>query len=287
MNIKLLFGSLCFAAISSQTQAWQPATCVENSSQPACATVSPESLPQPFNFGQLNAKVVFGFGNDGCLLSSPVATISGQLQPNPGMPNEKPYDSKCAYNDQLDRAKVIVKEYKTEKNGNQYIVRIFGMYAVKDVGIITPTFGHKHEWEHALLYIKNKKVEYVGASQHTEVKRYPSQEVPHLLNQPNTFPLKYVMHKGTHDFSKYDGKKQDGQFVPKATNPTPNGKWFGEDNSVYIEYKEQPEQATLPSQYIAILKKWHNGGINLKVGNVDYINKWLPDSWKKDQVTFK
>ena len=65
MNIKLLFGSLSFAAISSQTQAWQPATCVENSSQPACATVSPESLPQPFNFGQLNAKVVFGFNVEG------------------------------------------------------------------------------------------------------------------------------------------------------------------------------------------------------------------------------
>lgn len=100
--------------------------------------------------------------------------------------------------------------------------------------------GHRHEWEHAAIWLKNGVLQFVSVTQHTKLISKLVDQVPHLDNQKNTFALKYIRGSipkwaldqlngtGSHypDFAR--GERKNGELVATNKDPSPNGKWFGE-----------------------------------------------------------
>ncbi|MFC4922792.1 MULTISPECIES: NPP1 family protein [Delftia] len=267
------------AILSSTAHSWEKDDCP--STEAACFAVSKENRPQ-ISPNLKSGKIVFAFGSngDGCLASSPVGEIAGELKPNPGIKDTGARNGHCAYANQLEKATVAVSEFKTNVDGDEYSARMFSVYFVKDQGPTTG-WGHRHDWEDVVIWSKNGNIEYIGASQHGPIHNYKSQDVPHLKGQPNVYAFKYVIHKGTHNFSKAQGKNSSGEFIPTNTNPTPSGKWFGEAEDIYLDFSDFSEKS---SNYWSVIKNADFGKATFKAGNSSYINKNIPAGWPKSLI---
>ncbi|GIM91301.1 NPP1 family protein [Paractinoplanes toevensis] len=75
----------------------------------------------------------------------------------------------------------------------------YGLYFEKDQALANSSIGgHRHDWEHVLVWVQNDAAEYVATSAHGDFNIYPSTSVIWTGNHP-----KIVYHKdgaGTHDF---------------------------------------------------------------------------------------
>lgn len=285
---------------------WHHTLCAskENSERPACRYISDLSLLSTLrpNFESLNsAKIVFAFGNDECLASSPVYADKKnktnnlyKFIANPGIPLQRDMQAYCAYRDQLDRAYLLYREVSF-KGYPEYKLRIFALYAVKDqVGnffrnkpVEDSKFdGHRHEWEHAAVWLKNGVPQFVSVTQHKKLISRPVDQVPHLYNQKNTFALKYIRGSipewaldqlngtGSHYPDFAGGERKNGELLATNKDPSPNGKWFGEENFNYIDYDK------VPKNFKEIIEKRTNWGETVpRINDVQYFLDQKPDGW--------
>lgn len=282
MNKFTLLSFSMAALFSNSAFSWSSDACPVT--EPACSEVSNDLRPNTFPEAELaKGKIVFSFGGDGCLASSPVRTISlNSLVTNPGIALGGRRDGHCAYKDQLDRATVAVNEFNATAGNVRYKARIFSVYFVKDqtLGLVG---GHTHDWEDVVIWFKNDVVEYIGASQHGPIKNYLYGEVPHIKDNQNAFAFKYVYHSTTHNFSKEAGKLDSStkRLVATNINPTPSGRWFGEDNAVYLDFTDLSFKS--PWYWRALLSGDY-GDATYKGLKRSYITQSVPPGWPKNLV---
>lgn len=110
--------------------------------------------------------------------------------------------------------------YSRQRCNNGWCVYIYEYYFEKDVAV--PYFadpGHRHDWEHIAVWVKDDKAEYVGVSQHGEYEIKAASEISWDGEH-----AKVVYHKdgvGTHCF----------RFAVDNDDPVENhfGEWFRGD----------------------------------------------------------
>ncbi|WP_346343740.1 NPP1 family protein [Gluconobacter wancherniae] len=146
--------------------------------------------------------------------------------------------------------------------------------------------GHRHEWEHAAIWLKNGVPQFVSVTHHTKLISKLVDQVPHLDNQKNTFALKYIRGSipkwaldqlngtGSHypDFAR--GERKNGELVATNKDPSPNGKLFGEKNFNYIDYDK------VPRNFKEIIESRANCGRTVpRINDVQYFLDHKTDGW--------
>jgi len=259
--------------------AWHTDPCPD--AEPACFSLPPEHKPlQPSADELKSGRMVFGFGGDGCLASSPVYLKDEEVVSNPGIPTRGSIDGHCAYGDQLDRAFITFQEVQAKSPSN-YKARIFGVYTVKDQIALGPQ-AHRHDWEHAIVWLKDDKPEYIGLSQHKNLKIWKASDFPYLKDS-KAFAAKYVV-QGSHSLGKADGVESGGQFIPKNTNPTPSKKWFGEDLTQYVKFDGVGDVSEKFKKAIKAEKVY--GEAVPRFDDLVYLQEKMPEAWKEAKVKF-
>ena len=237
-----------------------------------------------------NGKVVFDFDTDGCLASAPVVRNGTSFKVNPGTKNTGALDGQCAYRDQLQRANILFKEI-CSKNNKEYCVRIFALYTVKDMaaaGAWDP-FGHKHDFEHAVLWMKSNNVEYVGTSNHGNLTNTKAKDFPRLsanlfdTENFNTFTVVYHKHGArTHALRKSKSKIIGNITVTTETPENPEKKWVL-PNIININ------DSKLDPGYLNVVNNgdWGDAKLELKESRIhDFIQAKRPKEWKDSKIDF-
>ena len=226
-----------------ETPNWNTKTCaqakvesVNNELPTACLSLKNYISPSDAELNQ--GRAVFAFGTDGCYASAPVYTaLDGSLRANPGIPLAGSKTDKCNYFDQMNNAYLTYHEVSSNKSN--YKARIFGLYAVKDQcspAVPEKLCGHKNEWEHVIIWMKDNQPEYVTHTRHGWIETKEASKATHLANAPNTFVFKYIQ-EGTINshYPDFAGSK-NGIYIP-SEQPTPQGTLFGHDSKQILDYK--------------------------------------------------
>ncbi|RKG32993.1 NPP1 family protein [Acinetobacter tianfuensis] len=269
--IKFLCGSAIFFSIPTLSFAWTDAKCGSGNSLAACAAL-PEQLRQSLKPEAISGgRIVMAFGTDGCLASSPVWHTAGELVANPGIEPNGKMSVYCDYKDQLPKAYLLYNEIKA-KNDQSYTARVFGLYAVKDESKAPFGFGeHKHEWEHAVLWLKDGVPQFISHAEHKDVKTKSVGTAAHLKDQKNVYAVKYIAKKATHYLDFANGDKN---HVVTNTNPTPIGRWFGEDMRDYVDYSKTS------AEFKNIIKTANWGETVPRIDDKKWLNNHMPSEWK-------
>jgi hypothetical protein len=273
--MKKVFLAITLSISSLSIYAWETNKCPKD--QAACFIISDEQRPiPPKNLD--SGRVVFGFGDgDGCLASAPVFTdvkSKNLLKANPGIKVSGTRNGHCAYNDQLDKAYITYNEKKSVTNDN-YTARIFAIYTVKDQVAAGP-LQHRHDLEHAILWLENGVPKYMSVSEHKGVKTRLISEVPSLSNNRNAFAAKYIQTGSSHYLVFADGEKDDkGNLIPKNKKPTPTNAWFGEDHKSFVDFNEAvPRFKDLMTNRVF-------GDAVPRLNDIGYLNEHKPKQWKE------
>lgn len=272
----------------------------------ACYSINAENKPaSPENLD--NGKVVFAFGDDGCFPSAPVwyDEKENTLKSNPGqfvsrqLSFNKNARSLCWYKKQFDHSYIVYNELKSS-NMPGYSARVFGIYAVKDFSreaILAKEIlgysiaGHRHEWEHAIVWMHDGKPEFVSVTQHSDTRIMKASDAPHLKNQPYVYAVKYIWGKTTH-FPDFAGSKNH-----IATNQQPtlgeikdsSGKelWFGERDGDIVDFSTANDafkNIILSNSQKEKEEKW--GETVPRINDPGFLNAQEPEPWKKLDVKF-
>lgn len=189
-----------------------------------------------------DGRVVFSFSDTGCLASSPIyIKNNNKFQKNSGIENStlifKNYKSVCQFRDQLEHPYITYNEMEQleEADGAHkgYKARIFGLYTVHDVG----HFGHNHDWEHAILWMKDDQPIYLSISRHNGTKYREISNAPRLAENKNIFAVKYIFSLGTHSLGF---SASDHNNIVTNSYPTPSKRWFGLANNELVDIRTYP-----------------------------------------------
>lgn len=268
--IKLCVGIAISTSVPTAAFAWSKSTCGSNNSKAACASL-PEEMRQSLKPEAISGgRIVMAFGTDGCLASSPVWYNAGTLAANPGInPNGK-MSVYCDYKDQLPKAYVLYNEIKSNNNPS-YTARVFALYAVKDESKVF-IGSHKHEWEHAILWMKDGIPQFISHAEHKEVKTKSINTAAHLKGQSNLYAVKYIAKKSTHYLDFASGDKNN---EVTNNNPTPIGRWFGEDLRDYVDYKKTN------SEFKQLINTKNNWGETVpRIDDKKWLNDHMPSEWQ-------
>jgi hypothetical protein len=104
--------------------------------------------------------------------------------------------SACRAASQLQNSNTYHRAASIRKNGALFVVRMYALYFMKDrdsaVGNI---FGHRHDWEFALVWLTNGVLTHAAASAHTGVDLKSVNELHFDAAAPNS--VKVVYHKNS------------------------------------------------------------------------------------------
>lgn len=277
-----------FTPAVSFAENWAKHRCPDD--EAACLVIDEANKPPPPK-DLASGRVVFAFGTDGCLASAPVWYDPDDkvMKPNAGISLGGAKNGHCSYANQLKKAYIVYNEI-TSKSDPSYKARIFGLYAVKDQSIAPPfsssgakftipvfkkkvaPFGHRHEWEHAIVWMHNDRPEFVSTTEHTGVNTKKAKEVAHLKGEPKTFGVKYIIKKMTHypDFAS-----GDSNHVVTNTDPSPDKTWFASSDSQLVDYGQASDA------FKAIIDNRENWGDTVpRVNDAKFLDDHKPKEWK-------
>lgn len=173
--------------------------------------VPPKALPQAATPADLKWQPALDFDTDGCY-NVPAIDKEGNLAQGLPVNNSPGGDSRnCRDKSDLDNNNV----YARRACNKGWCAHFYDYYFEKDAGAWVG--GHRHDWEHIIVWVKNDKAEYVSVSQHGD---YDTRKASDVRWHDSTHP-KVVYHKdepSTHCF-RFAVAKDD-----KIENHT--GKWF-------------------------------------------------------------
>lgn len=271
-----LIGSMIYSTQGFSKDWSQVPLC--SADQPACVTGL--STLQPINLE--NGKIVFDFDTDGCLASAPVQKQGENYYPNNGLSTSGTLEGQCSYRDQLSKANIIYKEKCTTYQNSIYYGRIFALYTVKDKAVNgnLDFIGHRHDLEHAVVWMKDGKVTHIGVSAHGELTNTAANLSP-LAKEYGNNTYAVVYHKNgvlTHALRLAASKTSNNIQVVNETPENPTGKWVL-PNVIDID------QA--PTNYINTLFSSDYGKATLEIKPsrlINFLNSKKPAEW--NNVTF-
>ncbi|MFI5979882.1 NPP1 family protein [Streptomyces sp. NPDC051555] len=136
----------------------------------ASADVLP-SLPQDADGLEQTFSPAYDYDRDGCYAT---AAISGDGRLNPGLKLGGDVNGHCRDAAQLQNSNT----YAREKCDNGWCAVMYASYFEKDQATLGPAaIGHRHDFEHVVVWIKDNQVQYVSTSQHSGWKWYPRSAV--------------------------------------------------------------------------------------------------------------
>ncbi len=162
---------------------------------PAAAAVDPpRALPQNATAADLKWQPALDYDTDGCY-NVPAIGPDGRI--SEGLDNNNttgPAD--CRDQSDLDNTNA----YSRQRCNSGWCVYLYDYYFEKDVSIenVSNPGGHRHDWEHIAVWVRNDQAEYVATSAHGGYEIKPADEV----RWDGTHP-KIVYHKDaaeTHAF---------------------------------------------------------------------------------------
>ncbi|MEU7339561.1 NPP1 family protein [Streptomyces sp. NPDC007074] len=157
------------------------------------------ALPQNADGLEQTFSPAYDYDGNGCYTT---AAISPDGYVNPGLGLGGAVNGHCHDRAQLDHANT----YSREKCNNGWCAIMYASYFEKDqssdgVGEIAGgANGHRHDWEHVVVWVQNNTVKYVSVSQHKGWATYGRSSI--RFDPSGTHP-KVVYHKDgglTHDF---------------------------------------------------------------------------------------
>ena len=160
---------------------------------PCVSADPPTALPQRATENDLKWQPALDYDRDGCY-NVPAIDAEGNI--SEGLdPNFTTGPEDCRDESDLDNSNA----YSRQRCNSGWCVYLYGYYFEKDVAIEhVANPGHRHDWEHIAVWVKDDKAEYVGASAHGSYNLRPADEV----RWDGTHP-KMVYHKdggSTHAF---------------------------------------------------------------------------------------
>ena len=108
---------------------------------------------------------------DGCYNT---AAISPDGTLNPGRKLGGDVNGHCRDPPQIENANL----YSRAKCNNGWCAIMYAGYFEKDQATLGPAaIGHRHDWEHIIVWVQNDVVQYVSTTQHSGCKWYPRSKV--------------------------------------------------------------------------------------------------------------
>ncbi|KAL2123586.1 hypothetical protein VTJ04DRAFT_4041 [Mycothermus thermophilus] len=179
--------SLLLALLSVSLALAKPAVILPRAPNP------PKALPQKATANDLRWQPVLDFDKDGCY-NVPAIDAEGNIAK--GLPhNYTGLSSDCRDASDLDNNNV----YSRQRCNNGWCAYLYDYYFEKDVAVAhVQNIGHRHDWEHVVVWVRNNKAEYVAASRHNGYTINKASDVRWLGTHP-----KIIYHKDgglTHAF---------------------------------------------------------------------------------------
>ncbi|GAA0945351.1 NPP1 family protein [Nonomuraea longicatena] len=155
-------------------------------SSPAWAEPPPPEIPQNASAVQLKYQPYMAYDRDGCYPSVAVG-VDGAL--NPGLSPTGALDGSCRDASDLENSNMYAR---TRCNANGWCAHKYALYFQKDQ--TTPLgcsrCGHRHDWEHVVVWTQDDQLRYVAASAHGNYHIKPAADVDFSGTHP-----KIVYHK--------------------------------------------------------------------------------------------
>ncbi len=132
---------------------------------------------------------VFDFDGDGCL---PSAGIGRDGQMNSGLKTSGSLGGDCRESDFLKTSNTLHRYACKTVEQDVFCAHSYALYFMKDQVVSgADAFGHRHDWEHTMVWTKNGVMTHGAYSSHGEMTIKPTAELP--VNAEGK--LKIVYHK--------------------------------------------------------------------------------------------
>ncbi|MEU6374853.1 NPP1 family protein [Streptomyces sp. NPDC046909] len=120
----------------------------------------PTALPANAESAEYTYQPAFDYDTDGCEPSVAIGadgTVNGGLKPTGSLSGE------CHDLAHLNNANT----YSRYKCNNGWCAYMYGLYFEKDQALANSSIGgHRHDWEHVVIWVQNGAVQYVSTSNH-------------------------------------------------------------------------------------------------------------------------
>ncbi|OON78884.1 NPP1 family protein [Streptomyces tsukubensis] len=139
---------------------------------PATALADPPgALPGNADSLEQTFQPAFDYDGDGCY-PTPAIGPDGTLAP--GLKLGGDVNGNCRDLSDLDNTNA----YSREKCDNGWCAVMYGLYFEKDQAALGGgSAGHRHDWEHVVVWVRDNQVEYVSTSQHGGFAVHPRSEM--------------------------------------------------------------------------------------------------------------
>lgn len=152
----------------------------------------PPHLPQNADGYEQSFSPAYDYDTDGCY-ATPAIGPDGTL--NPGLKPTGALNGNCRDASDLENT----NGYSREKCDNGWCAILYGSYFEKDQALPGISLGgHRHDWEHVVVWVQGGEAKYVATSAHGDFDIYAADQ----MRWEGTHP-KVVYHKdgiGTHCF---------------------------------------------------------------------------------------
>ncbi|MFC8351035.1 NPP1 family protein [Streptomyces sp. NPDC057280] len=120
----------------------------------------PAALPTNAEAAEYTYQPAFDYDTDGCYSSTaigPDGTVNGGLKPTGSLSGD------CHDLSDLNNTNT----YSRYKCNNGWCAYLYGLYFEKDQALANSSIGgHRHDWEHVVIWVQNGTVQYVSTSNH-------------------------------------------------------------------------------------------------------------------------
>ncbi len=131
----------------------------------------PPSLPQNAGGLEQSFSPAYDYDGDGCY-ATPAIGADGTL--NPGLNPTGAVNGNCRDQSDLDNT----NGYSRAKCNNGWCAIMYDLYFEKDQALAGSSIGgHRHDWEHVVVWVQNDQVKYVSTSAHGGFSVYNSTQV--------------------------------------------------------------------------------------------------------------
>ena len=126
----------------------------------AALAAPPAGLPANAESLEVTWQPAYDYDTDGCYPTpaiGPSGTVNGGLKPTGSLSGE------CHDQSDLDST----NGYSRYKCNNGWCAIAYGLYFEKDQALANSSIGgHRHDWEHVVVWVRNGQAEYVSTSAH-------------------------------------------------------------------------------------------------------------------------
>lgn len=202
-----------------------------------------------------NKQPVFDFDGNGCL---PSAGISRLGEKNAGLNTSGTITGSCRSGNFLITSNTMHRYVCKISSGNQYCGHMYALYFEKDQLFDYVGGGHRHDWEHALVWTKNGVVTHGSYSSHGNQTTKAASEL--FFQNGN---LKIVYHKdGITTHALRFAKSNEYAENPYGSFLTPT----------IVSWYQMVGDGLSNAQMRSILNSFDYGSANLPVKDSNFLN---------------